>query len=118
MSDRARLLTRRPHVVQEFRWNGNAFYIGFGRDEHGVVREIFADAKQWGSDRTAELHDSCILLSLLAQRGMTFAQIAASLGENRAEGAEHGSPASIVGGLARLGSEEDANTESNVVEIK
>jgi hypothetical protein len=100
-------------------FGGSHFYLGFGRDEHGVVREVFADGKRWGSDRTAEIHDACLLLSMLSQYGPTFAQIAASLGENRPEGATTGSPASIIGAIARLAAAEDAApNESTVMEIR
>jgi hypothetical protein len=47
-------------------------------------------------------------MSLLLQHGMTFQQLAASFGEDRGEGAEHGPPSSWLGAIASQGCQLEA----------
>ena len=100
---RTPLPQRRRHSVVKLEHGGTDYNVGYGLDAEGVVREVFADTKRWGTDLHALLSDACILISLLAQNGYTFAQIAASLHENKPEGIERGVPASIIGAIAREG---------------
>lgn len=103
---RAALPDRRQGIVRKVQWAGRTYHVGFGFDQYGQAREAFADARRTGTDMQALLSDACILLSLLAQHGMTFSEIAAALGENRVEGADVGPPSSVIGAIARIGASE------------
>lgn len=64
-----------------------------------------------GSALDKVLRDGTILASLLHQRGgMTFAEIATALGEDRAPGAASGPPSTIVGALVRAAAEMEKET--------
>jgi hypothetical protein len=103
---RTALPNKRPHLVHKLVHAGTSYNVGFGFDEHGVVREAFADAKRTGTDVQALLHDACLLISVLAQNGMHFRDIAKMCGENVPEGQTEGQPSSIIGLIARIGAME------------
>lgn len=97
------LPNKRLHIVERIDHAGVHYHVGYGFDSDGCVREVFADARKTGSDTQATLSDACIMLSLLLQHGMSIADIAAALGENRAEGASSGDCASVLGIISRAG---------------
>ena len=69
-----------------------------GRTHSSPVKE--------GSALDKVLRDGTILVSLLHQRGgLSFAEIAAALGEDREPGARTGPPSTIIGALCRAASD-------------
>lgn len=60
-----------------------------------------------GSMLRSILEDGCITISLLLQHGMTMAEIADTLGENRPEWGSSGNPSSPFGAIARAGADID-----------
>ena len=70
--------------------------VGMHRGEDGEVREIFLDGNyRVGSEREGDVHDICVLLSMLLQCGYTVSEIATKLGGTADE------PASIAGAVVR-----------------
>jgi hypothetical protein len=76
---RIELPNRRPHLVETFEWNGQAWKMGLGFDDAGAVREVFLEGPKAGTDLQALAVDARIVLSRLLQRGDTAAEIAKSL---------------------------------------
>jgi len=75
--------------------------VSFGFSEAGHVVEVFCASGKTGVELTALVTDACILVSLLLQHGVSAENIAASMGENRAEGDADGPAASIIGQIVR-----------------
>jgi len=76
-------------------------YATIGYYADGRVGEVFGDTAKSGTDMEALISDGCILISLALQHGVPLSLVAEALGENRAEGASEGPPASPLGMIAR-----------------
>lgn len=81
----------------------HSFTVGFGWDFRGHITEAFCSGQKEGSDLRAAVQDGCILLSHCLQRGASIVELAAALGEDRAEASPSGPPASFLGAIARRG---------------
>ena len=108
---RTPLPTLRPAITMDLVHKGphgdRTFPASFGFDRAGYTREAFAKAEKSGSEFQALIQDGCTLMSILAQHGMSFSEIASRLGENRGEGEKSGPPSSVLGTIARAGAELD-----------
>jgi hypothetical protein len=103
---RTLLPARRDHVVVKLEHAGTHYHVGFGMVPGSrQVVEVFADGRRTGTDFEAFLHDACIAMSLLVQHGCSCEMQAAAYGEHRNEGEALGTPASIMGVIARMGLE-------------
>lgn len=69
--------------------------------EDNKIWEVFTANLMKGSDMEAILTDSCILVSLLLQMGLTLEAIGERLGENRPERGTPGPSASILGTIVK-----------------
>lgn len=107
---RAQLNNRRVNVTANVAWHSpsgpdHKLIVTYGINPEGKIKEAFCAGFRASTDICALANDACILLSLLLQEGYALNVIAAKLGENRAEGATTGEPASLVGAIARKGVE-------------
>jgi hypothetical protein len=103
---RERLPERREGHTLKLEWrlmggHDIHLYASVGYYDDGRVGEVWGDTAKSGTDMEALISDGCILMSLALQHGIPLAAIAEALGENRAEGAHAGPPASPLGMLAR-----------------
>ena len=96
---------RRLALTELVEHNGKRYAVTFGIVEN-KVRECFCSVVESTPNGT-ELHaiasDACIAISKLLRRGETLPELAASLGENRPEGALTGPPSSLLGAIVRAG---------------
>lgn len=114
MIDRIGLPNRRENETVVLTHGQREFIVTFGIFEQRVV-EVFcspSEKSRAGTDSQADLTDACIAISLLLQRGMKVAQLAAAFGEDRPEGMEKGSPSSILGRIACAGAELEGSLEA------
>ncbi len=86
------------------------FHITYNFGEGMKVIECFVShddvtTLKEGSLLRAILEDGCITISLLLQHGMTMAEVAERLGENRPEWGTTGNPCSPFGAITRAGAE-------------
>lgn len=107
---------RRPGVTVLIRHNGIEFSATFGIELGPRTRFaecFFCDDGRikHGSDIHPLITDACISISKRLEHGETFAQVAASLGEDRAPGAERGPPSSLLGAIARMGAALDGELQ-------
>lgn len=110
---RTSLPPRRQNERVEVIWvNGRGddvvFVVTYGFNEiapnvRGSIKEVFCTSLKTGTDMAGTINDACIAISKLLQHGETIHEVAASFGENRAEGATFGPPASPLGAIARAG---------------
>ena len=100
---RQRLPNRRHGLTLPVQHRNQFFDCTFGFDEAGRVREVFMRSTKEGNDFSALMVDACIAASMLLQHGETMASLAASFGENRADGEKSGAPQSALGAIVRRG---------------
>lgn len=107
------LPNRRDGETVVIEHEGQSFDVSFNRSPAtGMVVECFysdTNKVRHGSFMYALLSDACIAISKRCENGETFADIAASFGENRAPGATTGPPASILGAIACAGAALDGD---------
>jgi hypothetical protein len=80
---RRRLPDRRITRTIEINWpvGSDRYYtISVGFDEHGAVRELFADWQKAGSELESIIDDACVGYSLALQFGADIADLARTLG--------------------------------------
>lgn len=76
---RTTLPTRRPSVALQAEWGGHAITVSAGyHPDTGAISEVFADAPK-GGHMQATLADSCVLISIALQHGVTVAELSKSL---------------------------------------
>lgn len=73
----------------------------FGFNADLEVKEVFCASGKSGADVRMMLEDSCVLLSLCLQHGMSIEDAAKAMGERRGEGAKSGPPASPLGAIVK-----------------
>ena len=100
---RARLPDRRLNDTAEIEFRGVRYAVTVGYFPDGRCGEVFTHGAKVGSDMDALLDDACVAVSLLIQHGVDPAALARSMGR-----LEQGGPASIIGALADLMAERDA----------
>ena len=97
MTIRQPLPNRRRTITESRDWCGRPLIVSVGIDDHGVVREVFADHAKSGSDADASLDDSLVVVSLALQSGWSIGDILRHLGR---EGTDVTAPAASVLGYA------------------
>ena len=103
MSDRIKLPDCRPSITRRVVWRTDTsehkFHLTLGVDPAtGDVLEVFyADGQRTGSQLQHAIQDSCVLISLLLQYGVTPDAIGKSLSTMPVLGAD--APASVVGSI-------------------
>jgi len=108
---------RRHGVRIPVKHSNFTFFITFNCDDSGRWFECFYSQTgergepRHGSTLSALLSDNCINISKRLEHGESFAEIAFSLGEDRAENAVSGEPSSVAGAIARAGAELERKTK-------
>lgn len=101
MTERNRPPARRPSVTCRAVWATEAsehvFHVSIGHDpKTGAPVEVFyADGQKTGTSLRDTVQDSCVLISLLLQHGVTPEEIGKSLATTPVFGEDR--PASVVG---------------------
>ncbi len=83
---RTPLPNRRQNVHERIEWGGKdgpsrTWNLCIGFDRAGQAKEVFIDGEKQGSDYEGLLDDTCILMSILLQRGVSAASLSASIGD-------------------------------------
>lgn len=102
---RNKLPVRRPAITRatthiNSRGDTEKYFLTFGFDAEGQIREVFCANPMKGSDMEALLTDACILISIYLQTGGEPERLIASLGQNRKAGEHTGAPSSVIGSIA------------------
>lgn len=111
-SGRRPLPARRPSVTRKvvlaLPTGEHRFHVTIGFDPAGAApREVFyADGQKTGAQLQHSIHDACVLISLLLQRGATLAEIDHSLGTVPVMGED--APASPIGAIVAVMQQEIA----------
>ena len=103
MSDRIKLPDRRPSITRRVVWRTDTsehkFHLTLGvHPDTGKILEVFyADGQRTGSQLQHAIQDSCVLISLLLQYGVSPDAIGKSLSTMPVLGVD--APASVVGAI-------------------
>ncbi len=104
MKERRRLPNRRPNQTFELVRDRTTFAVTIGYDPvTKEAREVFTHGAKVGSMMDAILDDSCILLSVALQHGITASSLTESMGYHGVDN----EPSSIVRRLVNLLAEQE-----------
>lgn len=102
------LRNRRANVTTVIKWTSKSqadtkLIVTYGLDRAGKIKEAFCAGFRAETDICALANDACIMMSLLLQHGIDITYIAEACGENKPAQAETGTPASLLGAIAKEG---------------